>query len=270
MGFLGQTKTHFALDLNAVVGVAAGMPYDGGKSQAGLWQWIVNRIPEHKTFVELFAGSAAIARLKLPCEKTVLIEKSVKQAGSLRAEFGARARVITGDGITMAQFFDDPDTVIYCDPPYVMSSRRGGRLYEHELEDEWHVVLLEAAKASKCKWIQSGYRSALYDAAGFSDRPTPPWNFETMQVTTRGRTKAQECLWYNFPRPTVVHDTRRVGENFRQRWRIEKRRRNWRKHFEAMPVMERASIFAVLAEVMASTSASSSAAAGVERSGNAE
>jgi hypothetical protein len=95
---------------------------------------------------------------------------------------------------------------------------------------------------------------------GFSATPAAPWSCDTLEVTTRGHTKATECLWFNFPRPTVIHDTRRVGDNHRERWRIEKRRRNWKKHFEAMPLMERESIFAVLADVRA---ASNSAAAGV-------
>lgn len=232
------------------------MPYDGGKSQSGTWQRIINTIPLHKTFVELFAGSAAITRLKRPAEKTILVEKSARQAELLRKEFAGNAsvRVIQGDGLTLAQFLDDEDTVIYADPPYVLDTRGGRRYYEHELEDDGHVALLCPLKSTKSKVILSGYRSALYDAAGFSLSPAAPWHCDTFQVTTRGHTKATECLWYNFPRPTVIHDTRRVGENFRERWRIEKRRRNWRKHFSKMGTMERAAIFAVLGEVMAQPS----------------
>lgn len=256
------TQVGFGLDLSAGLGVAAGMPYDGGKSQAGTWQWIINRIPQHKTFVELFAGSAAIARLKRPAETTILVEKSARQAAVLSAEFGARARVIHGDGLTLAQYLNDPDTVIYADPPYVLSTRGGRRYYEHELEDDGHVQLLRPLWASRCKVMVSGYRSALYDALGFSLEPAAPWHCDTLEVSTRGHTRATECLWYNFPRPEVAHDTSNVGGNFRERWRIEKRRRTWRKHFTAMPVPERASIFAVLAEVMAQPTSSSTNAEG--------
>jgi site-specific DNA-adenine methylase len=120
--FLGWTPTPSAALVDA-------MPYDGGKSQSGVWQWIINHIPEHKTYVELFAGSGAIARLKLPAEKTVLVEKSARQAEILRATFPA-AKVICGDGITLAQYLDDPDAVIYADPPYVLDARGGRRYYE--------------------------------------------------------------------------------------------------------------------------------------------
>ncbi len=226
------------------------MPYDGGKSQAGTWQRIVTLIPEHREFVELFAGSAAIARLKKPAQKTILVEKSARQADLLRVEFCGRATVVQGDGITLAQYLDQPDQVLYADPPYVLSTRGGRKYYEHELTDAEHLALLRALLASRCKVILSGYESPLYDAAGFSLNPAPPWSCDTFDVITRGHTWAKECLWFNFPRPLVPHDASNAGENFRERWRIEKRRRRLRKKFESMPPLERASIFAVLAETM--------------------
>lgn len=255
------------------------MPYDGGKSQAGTWQRIVTLIPEHRQFVELFAGSAAIARLKRPAEKTVLVEKSAKQAEILRVEFSGRATVVHGDGITLAQYLDDPETVAYADPPYVLSTRGGGKYYEHELVDAEHLALLRALWVSRCKVILSGYQSALYDAAGFSLKPAAPWTCDTFKVFTRGHTWATECLWFNFPRPISPHDASNAGDNFRERWRIEKRRRRLKKKFEAMPPLERASIFAVLAETMSAAAdaepgagrrrenSSSSAASGAASSG---
>lgn len=238
------------------------MPYDGGKSQAGTWQRIVTLIPEHREFVELFAGSAAIARLKRPAEKTVLVEKSARQAEILRLEFAGRATVVQGDGITLAQYLDDPEIVEYADPPYVLSTRGGRKYYEHEMPDPEHLRLLRALLVTKCKVILSGYESALYDAAGFSLKPEAPWSCDTFEVMTRGHTWRTECLWFNFPRPTVPHDASNAGDGFRERWRIEKRRRRLKKKFEAMPPLERASIFAVLAETMAASSDATSGAAG--------
>lgn len=232
------------------------MRYTGGKSAAGTWQRIVNLLPPHRTFVELFAGGAAIARLKRPAEDTVLVEKDAAQCARLRAEFGDAARVIRGDGIGFAQYFNDAETLIYADPPYLLSTRNGRRYYPCELEDADHVELLTALKASRCKVVLSGYRSALYDAAGFSDHPPAPWRFETFRVMTRGgKRSAMECLWYNFARPVVPHDTGHAGENFRERWRIEKKRQRWRRKFAAMPPAERASIFTVLHEHMATAGA---------------
>ncbi len=196
------------------------MPYDGGKSQAGTWQRIVTLIPPHRHFVELFAGSAAIARLKKPAEQTTLVEKSERQAAILRTEFAGRARVVQGDGLTLAQYLDDLETVVYADPPYVLSTRGGRRYYDHELEDADHLILLRALLASRCKVILSGYASPLYDAAGLSLTPAGPWTCDTFRVFTRGHTWATECLWFNFPRPDAPHDASNAGGDYRERWRI--------------------------------------------------
>jgi site-specific DNA-adenine methylase len=44
------------------------MPYIGGKSQAGVYQRIINLIPPHRVYVEPFLGGGAILRLKSPAE----------------------------------------------------------------------------------------------------------------------------------------------------------------------------------------------------------
>jgi len=39
------------------------MPYPGGKSGAGVYQTIINRMPPHRVYIEPFLGGAAIMRL---------------------------------------------------------------------------------------------------------------------------------------------------------------------------------------------------------------
>ena len=57
--------------------------------------------------------------------------------------------------------FDGPDTIIYCDPPYLSETRSDGG-YEHELSADDHVRLLSALKRAQGYVAISGYPSNLY------------------------------------------------------------------------------------------------------------
>lgn len=60
--------------------------------------------------------------------------------------------------------YDAPDTLIYCDPPYLAGLRCGGRAraYAHEMSDDEHRVLSTALLQARGMVIVSGYASALY------------------------------------------------------------------------------------------------------------
>lgn len=57
--------------------------------------------------------------------------------------------------------YDAPETLFYCDPPYLQSTRRGGG-YTHELSDQDHADLLQAVQTLAGMVIISGYDSPLY------------------------------------------------------------------------------------------------------------
>ena len=50
------------------------MQYAGGKNGAGVYQLIINQLPPHDVFCEVFCGSAPIWRRKTPADTTVLID----------------------------------------------------------------------------------------------------------------------------------------------------------------------------------------------------
>lgn len=54
------------------------------------------------------------------------------------------------------------DNLLYVDPPYVHSSRRGAR-YTHEMTDRDHRELADALNESRAIVMLSGYHSPLYD-----------------------------------------------------------------------------------------------------------
>lgn len=69
--------------------------------------------------------------------------------------------------------FDAEGTLHYVDPPYLPETRsvgnrrrgKGFHVYEHELEIEDHVILLDRLKTLEGMVILSGYPSKLYDEA---------------------------------------------------------------------------------------------------------
>ena len=89
--------------------------------------------------------------------------------------------------------FNAPDVLIYCDPPYVLSSRsRGKRQYRHEMTDQDHEKLLSVLKAHRGPVLVSGYRSELYD------RELEGWRRETTTATDQLSRRRKEFLWMNF------------------------------------------------------------------------
>ena len=53
----------------------------------------------------------------------------------------------------------------------------------------------------------------------------------------------------NFPAGLVLHDTRFLGEGYRERERLNRKKRRWSSRFAAMPPGERQLIAAALARV---------------------
>lgn len=89
--------------------------------------------------------------------------------------------------------FNASNVLIYCDPPYVLSARSGGkRQYKHEMTDKDHLELLAALKQHSGPVLLSGYPSAMYDAelSGW-------YRAEAASTDQLSRTR-QEILWMNF------------------------------------------------------------------------
>src|SRR5438067_2311997 len=87
-----------------------------------------------------------------------------------------------------------------------------------------------------------GYWSSLY-AAMLED-----WRHISYIARTRGGPR-REYLWMNFPEGLPLHDVRFVGEGFRERERIKRKRQRWVSRLSTMPLAERQVIREALALV---------------------
>lgn len=227
----------------------------GAKGAAGTWQKILSWIPPHDIYVEPFAGTAAVCRHKRPAARSILIDCD---PGALdRIGDGGRrpgVETIVGDGVEWLRRWRIPATLavlIYCDPPYVRSTRADPErdYYGREWSDADHEhfldVVVEAAggvdDSRSADVLISGYWSELYA------RRLAGWATDHFRVVTRGGRRAEEWLWANYPRPRRLHDYRFIGRGFADRWRIHKRQRSWCRMLERMPELERRAMLAALA-----------------------
>lgn len=94
--------------------------------------------------------------------------------------------------IKVLKRYDSPQSLFYCDPPYVLSERmkdayRKG--YKFEMSDDDHVELAETIKRLQGMVILSGYPSALYDQlyAG--------WQRVTFTGRATNLKRTTEVLW---------------------------------------------------------------------------
>jgi DNA adenine methylase len=92
---------------------------------------------------------------------------------------------------------DTPNTLFYCDPPYLHETRAATDAYDFEMTEADHRALLEVLLACKGKVMLSGYPSSLYDKA------LSAWTRHTFDLPNNaagGKEKARETevLWCNF------------------------------------------------------------------------
>jgi len=264
IGFLGP-RAKRVLDSRARSSDAAEMSYPGGKAGAGVYQTLINLMPPHQIYVEPFLGAGSVMRLKKPAQLNIGIDMSLGRVLETRkailnlpitspkastitdTDRGHTYRWIAGDGIDWLAYLSastGPVTavLVYCDPPYLMSTRSGRRLFDHELAEEEHTRLLEVICRLKCNVMISGYSSPLYAKALKS------WHAYSYQTTTRGGLKVAEWVWCNFPRPIALHDYRFLGDNYRERERIKRKQVRWRKRLTKMPVLERQALLSAIAD----------------------
>ena len=97
--------------------------------------------------------------------------------------------------------YDSEDTLFYCDPPYVHSSRGDTNAYKYEMSDKEHVELANVLQCVDGKVALSGYQCELMDELYFD------WYVTNGPVKKIYSTKQprQETLWTNY-------DPKRVGE----------------------------------------------------------
>lgn len=219
------------------------MGYPGGKNGAGVYQKIINLVPPHDVYIETHLGGGAIMKNKRPAKKNIGIDIDPAVIDMWQNEKNLRKdlNIIQGDAARfLKEYAFEGNEFVYCDPPYLMETRKGGQLYLFEYDQQQHVELLGVLLTLPCKAMISGYWSELYS------QHLHDWSTISFEAMTRGGSKATEYIWFNYPEPVRLHDYSFLGSNFRERERIKRKKERWVNRLQKMPVLERKALLSVI------------------------
>lgn len=227
------------------------MRYPGGKNGAGVFQTLINQIPPHAFYIEAFVGSGAVYRQKSRCSSIVIdADAHVAARWASVAESEPDLIALHGDATSTLGIFAERQLLssrvfIYCDPPYVRSTRRSASpIYKHEMTDEDHTRLLRLLRCLPCQIMVSGYLSELYLSQ------LPNWRRLDFSTMTRGG-PAVESLWMNYPEPAALADYSYLGANFRERQDFKRLRERWRARLAGMSALKRQALMQALSDLAA-------------------
>lgn len=107
-----------------------------------------------------------------------------------------RVQIENRPAVDVINLYDSPDTLFYCDPPYVHETRGDSKAYGHEMTDDQHRELADALNAAKGMIAFSNYdcnlMNQLYPAGRWQKIVGPAkTNHSTKDVRT-------EVLWVNY------------------------------------------------------------------------
>lgn len=210
------------------------MRYPGGKGKC--YQRLINLMPEHQTFIETHLGGGAVMRNKLPAERNIGIDLDSGVIEKWRSEDGEICELVNDDALNFLGTFPfQGDELVYADPPYVHSTRKRSRIYQHEYTDDDHRELLLRLASLPCFVMISGYESELYSGL------LNGWRTVRFNAKTHSGVR-EECVWMNYEAPTRLHDPRYVGSNYRERQTVARRRARLYNRIDQMEPTERSEL----------------------------
>ena len=252
---INQNSDTLGLDSIACLRDCGSVSYPGGKNGAGVYQKIINLMPPHDVYIEPFLGSGAVMRMKRPAALNIGCDLAAGPIAHFRervlGDLGASLSLEVVDGIEKLERIADGrlplagSILVYCDPPYLLSTRSGRRQYEFEMSAIDHRRLLRVCRrldlGGICIMI-SGYGSRMYADALKS------WDHIEFESMTRGGYTKTEHVWFNFSRPVALHDYRYLGRDFRERERIKRQKQRWAARLDRMPVLQRQALLSAIAD----------------------
>jgi DNA adenine methylase len=207
------------------------MGYPGGKGKT--YQHLINLMPPHEIYIETHLGGGAVLRHKRPAARNIAIERNEQVINYWRAQGPCSVELVHGRAEQfLATFPFSGSELIYCDPPYVGSTRTRERVYTYDYSDADHQQLLALLTNLPCNVMISGYANELYD------RELASWNIHNFLAMSQTGLR-QETVWFNFEPPMKLHDSRFVGSTFRHRQTIKRRLERLKAKVACMDPIER-------------------------------
>lgn len=199
-------------------------------------------MPEHRVYIETHLGSGAVLLNKRPAVRSYGIEVDPAVLARWHGRKVARLHLVQDDAVRfLTDYSFEGHELVYSDPPYLPATRRRSRVYRYDYDEADHCRLLKVLRHLPCSVMLSGYPNELYDKllAGWRQ-------VEFITPTQRGR--RTEKVWMNFAPPRLLHDHSHLGDNFREREQIRRRRQRLLGRIQRLDAAERN---ALLAEIVA-------------------
>lgn len=119
-----------------------------------------------------------------------------------------RVQIENRQAVEVINLYDSPDTLFYCDPPYVHETRGDHSAYACEMSDTEHCRLADCLNSVQGLVAVSGYDCDLMNA----QYPTPEWykNVGPTKTIHSTRDTRTEVLWTNYD-PTAYQSGRLFG-----------------------------------------------------------
>ncbi|NJR12381.1 DNA adenine methylase [bacterium] len=105
-----------------------------------------------------------------------------------------RVQIENAPALEVIERYDSPDTLFYCDPPYLHESRGDAHAYRYEMTDDEHRALAAVLHHVKGKVAISGYGSALMNVL-YGDWERIEASSKLAPSIKKART---EVLWINY------------------------------------------------------------------------
>jgi DNA adenine methylase len=110
------------------------------------------------------------------------------------AERLLRVQIENRPALDVINLYDDRQTLFYCDPPYLHSTRGDSKAYGYEMVDTDHYKLADVLNSVRGKVAVSGYRNKLMDKLfkGWRRFDAPAKHCHSIKQVR------QESLWMNY------------------------------------------------------------------------
>ncbi|MDE3089774.1 MAG: DNA adenine methylase [Chloroflexota bacterium] len=126
------------------------------------------------------------------------------------AERLLRVQIENRPALAVIRLYDSPDTLFYCDPPYVHLTRGDNSSYGYEMTDDEHRDLAKVLNSIQGRVAISNYQCELMDEL----YPVSKWIKTVTAEKTIHSTKGKriEALWTNYDPHTQGKGMRRLLE----------------------------------------------------------
>lgn len=213
--------------------------YPGNKNHDGLYQKIINLIPPHTYYYELFAGSAVIA-CKIELGNRIIILNDLdpdvyKTLCLLYPDFLVfkKPAIDFIKEVIAESIAEKDESFFYLDPPYLHATRpHQTSLYNFEMSDNDHVQLLTAVQHLRANLMIHHPKCELYDSM------LKDWYKQNVSVRYHRKTQT-ETLYMNYPPPSELQDYQYLGADCWDRQRISRKVRQYVNKFKNLPILER-------------------------------